>query len=455
MGQYEELLERQRDEAFPAIVGAARRLRWSAARLAAERENRLRSLLSHAAAGSPYWSRRLSGCDLEAFTEEDLSLLPVLTKDDLIENFDEILTDRSLNWRRVSEHIDHLEEDAYLDGRYRVLSTSGSEGRRALIVYGWEEWITFVAMLSRWHELRVGDPAASIGSTFSRNPRHVAGALHAFWLESPEESARVTHLPATLSLPEIVAGLNEARPAVLQGYPSMIQLLANEARAGRLEIAPRHVSTCGEQCTGQLREMVRATWGADLYDYWGSTEGVYAFPCAAGPAMHLPDDFTIVEPVDNDYKPVAYGEPADRILLTNLYNKTQPLIRYEITDAMTISDEACGCGCAHRRITELRGRSGSVFFYDNGAAVHWVPMTTVLLSDPAVAEMQVTQTRRGAAVSLVTRAPCDTERLRLALTELMARSGVAEPEVTVGEVDSLQRMWSGKLKRFEPLSVAS
>src|SRR6185295_8452652 len=100
----------------------------------------------------------------------------------------------------------------------------------------------------------------------------------------------------------------------------------------------------------------------------------------------------------------------------------------------------CSCGCAHRRITDLRGRTDSFFMYDNGAAVHWLGMTTVLLSDPDVLELQVTQTPRGAEVSVATAGRCDIEQLRRGLVDLMTKAGLPDPKVTIREVDSLDRL---------------
>jgi phenylacetate-coenzyme A ligase PaaK-like adenylate-forming protein len=167
--------------------------------------------------------------------------------------------------------------------------------------------------------------------------------------------------------------------------------------------------------------------------------------------MHLPDDLVIIEPVDRNGNVVAPRQPADKVLLTNLYNRTQPLIRYEITDAMTMLDGTCECGCAHRRITDLAGRTDSFFVYDGGAAVHWLGMTTVLLSDSAVVEIQVTQTPRGADVSVATKTGCDIQGLRRGLVDLMSSAGLVDPQVTIREVDALDRLWSGKLRQFQPL----
>jgi hypothetical protein len=67
-----------------------------------------------------------------------------------------------------------------------------------------------------------------------------------------------------------------------------------------------------------------------------------------------------------------------------------------------------------------------------------------------VVEMQVTQTPRGAVVSVVGRGRCDLEAIESGLASLMRKSGLGDPEVTARQVDSLQRMWSGKLRQFEP-----
>lgn len=449
---YEKLLARQRQDVSDGLFTAVRRLRWPADRLAAERERRLRELLAWSAEHSSFWRERLSGIDIANFSEADLPSLPILTKLELMDNFDRILTRPSLNLDRLSRHIDTLDEDSYIDDEYRVIATSGSGGKRVLFAYNAAEWVTFVLIATRWGG-REGQPDPGdgpIGTLFTTNSTHVSGALHAFFAGA--SGASVAHLPATLPLPTIVDGLNGAQPTVLQGYPSAMHLLAVEALAGRLSISPVQVRTCGEQCTSEARAAVRSAWGIEIYDYWGSTEGVYAYPCHLGDGMHLPDDLVIVEPVDATGRRVPPGQPGEKILLTNLYNHTEPLIRYEITDAMTLVDEPCACGCNHRRITDIRGRTDSFFLYPGGAAVHWIGMTTVLLADPAVIEMQFTQTHRGAVVSVVGRSPCDVDAIESGLVDLMAKSGLNDPAVTVRQVDSLERMWSGKLRQFEPLS---
>jgi phenylacetate-coenzyme A ligase PaaK-like adenylate-forming protein len=452
MGNYESLINQQRADQADALFSSIRRLGWSAERLAVERERRLREMLLWSTERSSFWRKRLEGLDLATFTEAQLPNLPILTKAQVMDNFEGIITNPALTFERVNNHVNHLDNDAYLDDSYRAVVTSGTGGIRGLFVYGWDEWITFSLIATRWRGRTGEDPYAPVGTFFATNTKHVSGALHAFSQDfSGNGSLNVTHLPAFLPIPEIVAGLNAARPTTLVGYASVILLLALEAQAGRLTVDPTWVATSGEQCTDEIKDAVRQAWGIEIYDSWGCTEGVFAYPCQPGWPMHLPDDLAIIEPVDENGHPVPFGQPSAKILLTNLYNKTQPLFRYEINDAMTIIDDPCECGSGHRRISEIGGRIDGFFTYENGTTIHRLGMESVILGDPSVVEMQVTQTKNGMVVNLVTRGNCDTAVLKEKLITLMNRSGLALPEVDIHEVDSLARMWSGKLRQFEPL----
>jgi len=453
--RYQELLARQRSDFDDGALAAARRLRWSADRLAAHRQQRLRELLAWSVERSGFHRDRLAGVDIEGFTEADLPSLPTMTRADMMGNFDRVVTDPAITLERANDYIDQLDGDGYLADQYRVIGTSGTTGTRALHVYGWKDWCDFAHIVTRWQPPGLADLPGGprTASLFAANARHVSGALQAFFTNSsPEGSgAPMAHLPASLPVPEIIEGLNRAQPTVLQGYPTVIHLLALEAAAGRLDIHPRHVLTCGEQCTEDARRAVRQVWGVEIYDYWGCTEGVYAFPCYAGRAMHLPDDLVIVETADRHGNVVPAGQQGEKILVTSLYQLAQPLIRYEIADSMKLVTAPCECGCAHRRVDDLAGRTDSFFFYEGGAAVHPMGMVTALLGGDSVAEFQVTQTQRGVDVTIVARRPCNLEAMRLSLVDLMTKAGLREPEVKLSEVDSLERLGSGKLRQFQPL----
>lgn len=265
-----------------------------------------------------------------------------------------------------------------------------------------------------------------------------------------EPGDEVHHFPMTLPVAEVVRGLNAVQPELLMGYPSALDLVAREAQAGRLRISPRYVETGGELLMERTRVAVREVWGVEIDDSWAIVEGVYAFSCPSRRAMHLPDDLVIIEPVDIDGRPVRPGEPATKLYLTNLYNHTQPLIRFEIADGLTVLDEPCPCGSAHRRITDLTGRADIVFEYDGAVRVHPMVLRLELHDERYVTEYQVRQTTRGLCVKVVTDRPQALDQIRNRLTQTLERAGLRDPEITVESVDRLERLAAGKLRQFIP-----
>jgi phenylacetate-CoA ligase len=448
-----DLILRQRAELQNAYLRGSRHLRWDADRLAAERERLLRNLLIWAADRSPFWRSRLAGRELASFTEADLPSLPILTRTEMMEEFDRLVTVPGLTLARVTDHLADLDADQYLDGQYRAIRTSGATGTDAVHVYGWDAFVTFVMQGSRWTGRRGEAPDAVLAQVFSCSPQHESGIFHSFsTFESggPPSSC----FSGTTPVPEIVAGLNAAEPKVeaLQGWPSIIRLLAHEASAGRLTLVPRWVSVAGEVCSPAVREAVRAAWGIEPSEFWGCSEGTYAFPCGVEPGMHIADDLVILEPVDTKGNPVPYGQPADRVLLTNLYNLDQPLIRYDIADGMTMTDAPCSCGCAHRRIIGVQGRMDGKLEFRGGVSVPRREIEAILLKSQGVADFFVDQEDAGVDVSLVTDGSCDSARVRGELTQVLARHGVSDATVRVRDVGMPQRLWSGKVRQFAPIS---
>ena len=144
---------------IPALV---ERFDWPAERLKADREARLRKLVTHAKAHSAWHRERLADVDAQTLTEETLKDVPPMSKADLMDHFDAISTDPRVTRDASETHLRALESDAYLFDRYHVCASGGSTGRRGLCVWDWEAWsegwAMFVAHLVR---LRTRDPGAA------------------------------------------------------------------------------------------------------------------------------------------------------------------------------------------------------------------------------------------------------------------------------------------------------
>ena len=138
--------------------------------------------------------------------------------------------------------------------------------------------------------------------------------------------------------------------------------------------------------------------------------------------------------------------------LTNLYNLTQPLIRYEVTDQVTLIDGTCPCGSSLRRIEDPQGRLDDTFVYANGLSVHPHLFRSALGQHRAIIEYQVRQTPRGATIGIVVAAETvDAQALHEKITFALSALGLADPQVAIEILAALTRQASGKLKRFVPI----
>ncbi len=109
------------------------RLDWSADRLAAHRQQKLRAIVAHAVVGSPWHRERLAGVDLLRLDEDTLRGLPTMTKGDLMGNFDWIASDPRLTLAWVNAHFETVEENGYLFDRYTAITSGGSSGERGVL----------------------------------------------------------------------------------------------------------------------------------------------------------------------------------------------------------------------------------------------------------------------------------------------------------------------------------
>jgi len=159
----------------------------------------------------------------------------------------------------------------------------------------------------------------------------------------------------------------------------------------------------------------------------------------------------IVEPVDEHGAPVPAGVRAAKVYLTTLCNPVQPLIRYELTDEVTMLAEPCPCGLVFRRVGDIQGRLDDVFRYAEGVAVHPHIFRTVLGRHPAVREYQVRQTPTGAQLLVCAADDLPVVEIARQVEAELVRVGLRAPQVNATVVDGFERRGTGKLKRFVPL----
>jgi len=449
---YEQTRRRHLAYAMGLLPDYMARLRWSRAEIEAEQIRALRALVTQAAA-SPWHRERLRNVDVRHLRPDDLSSLPPMTKDDLMANWDAIVTDRRCTLQAAEAHLARLSSDAYFDDDLHVIASGGSSGKRGVFVYDWHGWASswlgtargLFALLMQMQSMPAGPPATV--SAYAAT--HATSAISQTFSTAERPMVRA---PVTLPLGEIIAILNGAQPSVVHTYPSMLPSLCQAAREGRLRIAPALFWCSSEPLWPEVRADAEATWHVPILDGWATSESAGgSFSCPAGTGFHVGEDLNIVEPVDERGHPVAPGQRSAKILLTNLYNQVLPLIRYEIDDEFLVAASPCPCGSAHLKVEGVQGRADDVFDYAGGVRVHPLNFRSVLGREPAILEYQVRQTQRGAEVDVVARSEIDRPAVAHMLQERLASLGVLNPKVVVERVDAIDRQASGKMKRFVPL----
>jgi phenylacetate-CoA ligase len=435
------------------VVDHVDRRRWSSERIAQAQRVGLCALLQHAVEHSPFHGRRLAGIDVAGIDPADLSALPVMTKTQMMDGLDDVFTDRRLDRGTVESALaaTGTEPVPILDD-YIALASGGCSGQRGIFVLDRAAVADFVAAVAR--QPGPTDPISgargeqrSMALVASPSAVHATGMLAALTCGgmAPVRSHLV---PATQPLSEIVERLNGLRPTVLAGYASMLVRLGAEVSAGRLRINPVAVSSTSETLLPEMRSAIRNAFDVPVLDGFGSTEGLVGKTCPDDDVFVFNTDLCIVELVDAENRPVAPGAPSAKVLVTNLYNLTQPLIRYELTDAFIRQPDAADHGYLCARV---QGRNDDVLHYGT-VDVHPIAIRSVMVKTPEVIDYQVHQTRCGIEVTAITVDGSHvvglSERLRRALVE----GGLGRPDVTVRPVDRLDRHpVSGKLRRFIPL----
>jgi phenylacetate-CoA ligase len=412
---------------------------WSGAELRVHQSRQVRLLRQFAAERSPFYQRFHRGLESKLLEE-----LPILTKTTLMENFDELVTDRAIQLKEVEAFLNESDGTGLFRGKYVALSTSGSTGQRGVFLFNPDEWIECMASISRpmkW---------AGVKPNPLRRPRVSMLASTAPWHYSARVGRSLTsrafptlRLDAAEPVESMVRRLNEWQPRVIAAYPSVVRQLAEEQLAGRLHIAPRYCGTSAEVLTIETRRRIRDAWGIRVFDTYGATEyAPIAAECRAG-RKHLFEDGAVIEVVDEKGRPVPPGVLGDRVLLTIFNRRTQPLIRYELSDMLRVSDGQCECGRPFRFLAEIEGRQEDVLYFGI-VPVHPNVFHRLLETVPATG-WQVIQENGCLTVNLVglkDQSVCD--EIALSMRRLLQSEGVVPPAVTVVPVAELRRGKTGK-----------
>ena len=364
--------------------------RWSRDKIASVQEKRLNALVEYAREKSLFYQKRYGNIG----SDFSLTDLPPVSKPELMEHFDDVVTDRNITMERIdafTQDLDHI--GRMIDDKYLIFKTSGSTGNPAVVLYDKgnidvSSAIAVFRTFARKEDFRKfmkhGKKTAGV---FADYGFYLAcGMSRYLQLQMPRQKTKIT-VDVNAPEGEIIRQLNEFQPAMLSGYPSNLALLADFAE---LDIHPDVVITGGELLTDDIRRKLTDKFGCYVQTHYSCTEGgEIACECEER-HLHINEDWVIVEPVDQDYRPVPYGEMSDKVLITNLSNYIQPFIRYELTDRVIVHNEKCKCGRTTMWL-EIEGRTDDILEFDNGARIAPMSLYKVLEEVKTIRRFQLVQ----------------------------------------------------------------
>ena len=383
-------------------VDARRARRQGTAALERRQRARLADMVTFARTRSPLY-RQLYRTVPDRV--EGPALLPVTTKQQLMSGFDDWVTDPTVTIEDVRGFV----EDATLigerfRGRYLVTTTSGTTGTRGVFLIDDRSLAVTNAlvarMLSAWLTARDTVRIVAGGGRMAMviaTGGHFASNVAATRLRrtSRRRARTIEVFPVDRPIADTVAALNRFRPAILAPYASMGALLAGEQQAGRLQIAPALVVLSAEGLPAADYDRIAQSFGAPVRHGYAATECPFlSYSCDQG-WLHVNSDWVVFEPVDRDYRPVAPGQQSHTVLVSNLANRVQPILRYDLGDSVLVRPDPCPCGDPLPAV-QVQGRAGDVLTFPAGSdgQVTIAPLVFATIADrtPGIDGFQVVQT---------------------------------------------------------------
>jgi phenylacetate-CoA ligase len=333
---------------------------------------RLQKLVRHARAHSDFFRGKFAHIDESTFRLTDL---PTSTKPELMENFDRAVTVDDVRRDEVEKFFeDESNLGKYFRDKYVLSHTSGTQGQPFLLVQTKENIELLFALhvsrgnrheLSFWEAVKHVFSPARLAAVLLKRGFYPSGCAFEYMPEGAKQYLEVLRL--TLTDDDLVERLAEFRPTYLTAYASVLHELARQIEAGRLTLQPelQQVVNISERLLPQARKRYEQVFGTPILDDYAMGECLFLTNgCVKTGGMHVNADWAILEVVDDKNRRVPVGKKGAKVLLTNLANYVQPIIRYEIGDIVTMATEPCGCGSNLPLIARVEGRDSDVFWIE-------------------------------------------------------------------------------------------
>lgn len=338
---YEAGLRRRRTLAY---LDAYRRDQWLAPeQLAALQWKRLQRLLEHCYREVPYYRRRWRELGLapkDIRNLDDYAALPILTKADIREHFDEL---KAESWR---DRLLYKATGGSTGEPMRFGFTRESNDRRTAVMWRGYEWAGSRMgrrTLFLWGGT-VGDPTRAhqlkdrlYNTVFARR------VLNSFKMTEA-------------NMAEYADAIDRYRPDIIVAYVGpLVQLAEWLTACGRKIWRPQAIIGGAEAMHGFQREAIEQAFMAPAFNTYGCREFMLiGAECEQRHGLHVNSDHLVVE-LRTAHGAASEGH-AGEVVITDLFNYGMPFVRYANGDMATASEERCSCGRGLPLLARVEGR---------------------------------------------------------------------------------------------------
>lgn len=256
-----------------------------------------------------------------------------------------------------------------------------------------------------------------------------------YWIHNAAERQTflsIFHLsPATA--PDYIAFLRKHEGWVLEGFPSVLTILADFILTKAEPIPMRALFTDGEPVHAYLREKLESAFSTRLFNTYGNTElcGLVQ-QCEQG-GMHLNPDYAFLEVLDEDGRPLPPGQTG-YLVWTGFINDSMPFVRYRIGDRGAWSAvQRCACGRESPLVDPGMTRESDLLYSADGRVFSPRSVNQVLKGTTAFRFCQFVQREPGQvlvrAVGAGEQAERELQKVRNEISLLLGKHSVVDTEL--------------------------
>lgn len=393
---------------------------------------KIKQILNYSYKNIPYYQMLFDKYDFvpENFARfSDLESLPYLTKDIIKEN-ETLFLNKNANEARI------------------LRKTGGSTGNKLLVYYDQKALDMTAAVTARcleWTGKKQGDKEVHFSSNI-----HDEIPLRDYLKEKAKCFALnrnniVLDIFDSKSFKNILQQINETKPFLIQGFPSIAYELARFAENNRIAMRNsfKIYEATGETLYDFQREKIEAVFGCEVYNRYGDAEfGIVAYECHCHAGLHIQSDILYLETTACQ----ELDSKQNEIVVTTLTNYMMPLIRYKTGDLGTIDKAACKCGLPYPRLTNLQGRIHDFLVLADGRKISTSLILDLVDKHGGINNFQVKNIEEGLAIFLMLDKDCCLDKLKSLQEAIATKHQLQKEKVMLIIVDKLQLTPAGKFR---------